>query len=127
MPRPTALPSNGASAAQGEPTANRHALGFARVLRPAGIAVVQYADKTKTAARQPGPRDSGFVDLDPRRFEAVNSSFAMPASLAATKSKVASADSLATRCGVLEGLDLTALLLLRSRMLCRARWLALML
>jgi len=42
---------------------------LARVLRPGGIAVLQYADKTKAAARLPGPQDSGFADLNPRRFE----------------------------------------------------------
>lgn len=42
-----------------------------RVLRPGGLAVIQYADKNKRAARLPGPKDSGFADLNPQRFEAM--------------------------------------------------------
>lgn len=42
-----------------------------RVLRPGGVAVLQYADKEKRAARAEGPEDAGFADLNPARFEAL--------------------------------------------------------
>lgn len=39
-----------------------------RVVRPGGLAVVQYADKSKAAARLSGPQDSGFADLNADKF-----------------------------------------------------------
>lgn len=40
-----------------------------RILRPGAIAVIQYSDKRKRAARRPGAEDEGFADLDAPRFE----------------------------------------------------------
>lgn len=50
------------------PTVRAYVQETARVLRPHGVAALQYADKTKRAARRDGPEDAGFSSTTAASF-----------------------------------------------------------